>query len=180
MTVVTKTFCSVIKKGDIFAPLFQRLTDLTEEVNSLSCLTSLYVSGVQVEFQKWLEKSFFFLCMNILSFYWLHKIFSAAVSLSIQDEFSMRYWHILKWLNDSHVRQWDHHVDDRSIKSNFSVPFRVAKQSRRSHVKKDHKVNSFGRKRNCESSSLTFENFLLFRMIEPIVTNVTWREAAWR
>ena len=136
---MTKTFCSVIKKGDIFAPLFQRLTDLTEEVNSLSCLTSLYVSGVQVEFQKWLEKvkSFFFLRMNILSFYWLHKIFSAAVSLSIQDEFSMRYWHILKWLNDSHVRQWDHHVDDRSIKSNFSVPFRVAKQSRRSHVKRD-------------------------------------------
>ena len=74
----------------------------------------------------------------------------------------MRYWHILKWLNDSHVRQWDHHVDDRSIKSNFSVPFRVAKQSRRSHVKKDHKVNSFdGRKRNCESSSLTFENFFV-------------------
>ena len=59
----------------------------------------------------------------------------------------MRYWHILKWLNDSHVRQWDHHVDDRSIKSNFSVPFRVAKQSRRSHVKKDQ-VNPF-EEENC-------------------------------
>ena len=92
----------------------------------------------------------------------------SAVSLSIQDEFSMRYWHILKWLNDSHVRQWDHHVDDRSIKSNFSVPFRVAKQSRRSHVKKDHKVNSFGRKRNCESSSLTFEKILLFGWLNQL------------
>ena len=137
---MTKTFCSVIKKGDIFAPLFQRLTDLTEEVNSLSCLTSFYVSGVQVEFSKMTWKSkifFFFFAWTFYHFIGFTRFFSAAVSLSIQDEFSMRYWHILKWLNDSHVRQWDHHVDDRSIKSNFSVPFRVAKQSRRSHVKRD-------------------------------------------
>lgn len=32
------------------------------------------------------------------------------------DEFSMScYWHFLKWLNDSHVRGWDHHSDDSSI-----------------------------------------------------------------
>ena len=95
----------------------------------------------------------------------------SAVSLSIQDEFSMRYWHILKWLNDSHVRQWDHHVDDRSIKSNFSVPFRVAKQSRRSHVKRT-KLTLL---EEIVIIIIDLLDFLLFWMIEPIVTNVTWR-----